>query len=176
VPLLHADVATGAACRRIEALHASRASRVDLSRPPLYCTVRRGIKNSPSLCTTFRPLLSNQCCSLSVMFINPSFWNGRPRGFKKLVNFRVSSSVTLSSASGSMLERCCERHEDNQTPSYTLCAILPCVHPSLLCCNFDCLRAAIWLCKAAPPVTCQSRLADCSKLRRRRHFDDISPM
>lgn len=85
VLLLPANVATAAAaCRQIQALTASRASRVNLSRPPLYCTVRQGIKKSPSPCTTFRPLRSNECCSLSVMFINHSFWNGRPRGFKSL--------------------------------------------------------------------------------------------
>ena len=76
-----------------------------------------------------------------------------------------------------MVERYCERHENNQTPSYTLCAILPCVHPSLSCCNFDCLRAAIWLCKA-PPVTCQSRLADCSEASSsptfRRHLSNVA--
>jgi len=50
------------------------------------------------------------------MFISRSFWNGGPRGFKRLVNFRVSSSVTLSS----VLERYCTKIIRRRRTRYVL--------------------------------------------------------
>lgn len=106
----------------------------------LHCTVRQGNRNSPSLCTTFRPLLSNH--SLSVMFINCRFWNGRPCGFKKLLNLRVLSTDVAD-------RPVCWRNNAVSVTKIIRCrrtryVLFLRVSASLrfLCCNFDCLQAA----------------------------------
>lgn len=160
--LLPVCTAGGAAAwRQIQTLHASRASRVNLSRPPLNRTVRRGSKKSPSLCTTFRPLLSNH--SLSVMFINCWFWNGRPCGFKKLPNFRVSSSdVAVRSV--------CWRNDNVSVTkiimlSYTLCAISSvCLHHSqVLVLQFRLLASCVLTLKDGPTCDLSKLMTDCSE-------------